>query len=131
MISITRGAVVFAALALMTVMASTASAASPARVRDLTCTDGTTTITFTGEQVRHGGGRPPHTWRNVDQGAFPTAFTFHAVTMTDPDGHLVPSESWDNSQGVDRNKDLVTCSFVIPEGPLKGHLVVFEGFFVP
>lgn len=135
MLLVNRLAVMLCAVALVACVASAASAESPARVRTLTCDDGTT---FVGKQVRHGGGRPPHTWRNVERGEFPTAFTFHAVTMIAPGpkgevggGPVVPSETWDNAQGVDRNKDLVTCRFVIPEGPLEDHLVIFEGFFVP
>ncbi len=94
----------------------------------MTCSDGTT---FTGEQVRRGGGRPPHTWRNVAAGTHPAAFNFHAVTVTAPDGTVVESETWDNSQGVARNHELVTCSFIIPVGPFTGHRADFKGFFVP
>jgi hypothetical protein len=121
-------AVLLTAVALGAVIAAPAAAESPARERELTCSDGTT---FTGEQVRQGGGRPPHTWRNVSPGTFPAAFTFHATTVTAPDGTVVESETWDNTHGVERNQELVTCSFIIPIGPLAGHRVDFEGFFVP
>jgi hypothetical protein len=125
---IRRLAVVLSAVALLASTTLPTLAESPARVRTLTCSDGTI---FNAEQVRHGRGRPPHTWRNVERGEFPTAFTFHAVTMVDPQGNVVPSETWDNTQGVERNQDLVTCSFEIPVGPLAGNVVTFEGFFVP
>jgi len=42
-----------------------AFADSPARERELTCSDGTT---FVGEQVRMGLGRPPHAWLSVSAG---------------------------------------------------------------
>ena len=102
--------------------------ASPARERELTCSDGTV---FTGEQVRQGAGRPPHTWRNVTPGAFPAAFTFHASFVTAPDGTVVEEVSFDNTQGIDRNHELVTCSFIIPIGPFTGYTADFVGFFVP
>jgi hypothetical protein len=38
------------------VVAAPAAADSPARERELTCSDGTV---FVGQQVRHGAGRPP------------------------------------------------------------------------
>lgn len=104
------------------------AAASPARERELACSDGTT---FTGEQVRQGAGRPPHTWRNVNPGTFPVAFNFHAATVTAPDGAVVESVTWDNAQGVDNNKELVTCSFTIPIGPFAGFTADFVGFFIP
>ena len=116
------------AFAPIALVASAASADSPARERTLTCSDGTA---FVGEQVRHGGGRPPRTWRNVTPGALPAAFAFHAVTITAPDGTVVESDTWDNTRGVARNRDLVTCSFVIPVGPFAGHRADFVGFFVP
>jgi hypothetical protein len=110
------------------VVAAPAAAEGPARERELTCSDGTV---FVGQQVRNGAGRPPRVWRNVDPGASPWAFTFHAATITAPDGTVVESDTWDNSAGVGRNHDLVVCSFVIPIGPLAGHTAEFEGFFVP
>jgi hypothetical protein len=106
---------------------SIAFADAPSRVRDLTCSDGTT---FTGEQVRFGFGKPPHTFRNVSPGSFPVAFNFHAAAVVAPDGTVVESVTWDQSQGVDNNHELVTCSFVIPIGDLKGYRADFEGFFV-
>jgi hypothetical protein len=60
-----------------------------------------------------------------------SAFTFHAVTITAPDGTVIESDTWDNSAGVRRNHDLVVCSFVIPIHSLAGHTAEFEGFFVP
>jgi hypothetical protein len=104
------------------------AAVSPARERELTCSDGTT---FTGEQVRMGFGRPPHTWRNVNPGTFPTAFTFHAAAVTAPDGTVVESVTWDTSDGVDNNHELITCFFIIPIGDLTGYTADFIGFFVP
>jgi hypothetical protein len=115
-----------AALAASTV--ATASAEAPSRVRELTCSDGTT---FTGEQVRFGLGQAPATWRNVVQGAQPAAFTFHSTTVTDPGGTVVDMLTWDHTQGVDRNQALVTCGFTIPIGPLTGYRTDFTGFFVP
>ena len=98
------------------------------RERELTCTDGTT---FTGEQVRGGFGRPPHTWRNVTPGAFPAAFVFHASFVTAPDGTVVEEVSFDNTQGVEHNHELITCSFIIPIGAFEGYSADFVGFFVP
>lgn len=56
-------------------------------------------------------------WRNVDPGGSPAAFSFHAASVTAPDGTVVDSETWDNAPGVDRNHDQVVCSFMIPIGP--------------
>ena len=123
-----RRMLLVSAVALVPCLAPAALADSPARERQLTCSDGTT---FTGEQVRHGGGRPPHAWRNVTPGAHPAAFNFHSTTVTAPDGTVVESEYWDNTQGVERNHELVTCSFIIPVGPFTGYRAEFEGFFVP
>ena len=117
-----------AALVLASItIASPAHADSPARERELTCANGTV---FVGEQVRMGGGYPPHVWRNVDPGGSPPAFSFHAASVVAPDGSVVESETWDNTSGVDRRQDLVVCSFVIPIGPFTNHTAYFEGFFV-
>ena len=105
-----------------------AQADSPARERELTCSDGTV---FTGEQVRHGMARPPSVWRGVTPGGQPVAFVFRAATLTAPDGTVDEAESWDNSAGVSRSQELVTCGFVIPVGPLTGYQADFVGFFVP
>ena len=105
-----------------------AHADSPARERELTCSDGTV---FNGEQVRHGNGRPPSVWRGLTPGADPVAFVFHAVTVTAPDGVVDQAETWDNSGGVGLNHHLTTCSFVIPFGPLTGYQADFIGYFVP
>lgn len=105
-----------------------ATAAAPSRVRELTCSDGTT---FLGEQVRKGWGRPPHTWRNVDPGAYPVAFNFHAVTITGPDGAVIENSTFDNTQGVARNNVLITCTIFIPIGPLEGNTAEFVGFYLP
>lgn len=43
-----------------------AGATDLSRERELSRTDGTT---FVGEQVRQGGGRPPHVWRSVESDA--------------------------------------------------------------
>ena len=102
--------------------------AAPARERELTCSDGTV---FTGEQVRQGAGRPPHTWRNVTPGEFPAAFTFQASFVTAPDGTVVEEVSFDDTQGVAHNHELVTCSFIIPIGVFEGYTADFVGFFVP
>ncbi len=129
-----RRASLVPALALAAGVAVAASTAAPAlaeapsRPRDLTCSDGTT---FTGEQVRFGGGRAPATWRNVVQGAKPAAFNFHSNTVTAPDGTVVERLTWDNTQGVERNHVLVTCGFIIPIGPYTGYTAEFTGFFVP
>jgi hypothetical protein len=118
-----------AALVLVPIaIASPASADSPARERELTCSNG---VVFVGEQVRMGGGYPPRVWRNVDPGGSPTAFSFHAATVVAPDGSVVESETWDKASGVDRTQNLVVCSFVIPIGPLTDHTAYFEGFFIP
>ncbi|CUR54807.1 exported hypothetical protein [metagenome] len=110
-------------------LSSTAARAdSPARERELTCSDGTV---FTGEQVRNGSGSPPRAWRGVTPGGDPVAFVFHAVTVTAPDGTVDAEESWDNTAGVRLNHDLSTCSFVIPIGPLTGYRADFVGYFVP
>jgi hypothetical protein len=110
------------------VVATPANADSPARERELTCSNGTV---FVGQQVRRGGGQPPHVWRTVDPGGSPTVFSFHAASVTAPDGTVVESETWDNTSGVERNQDVVTCSFVIPIGPLTGYTADFVGFFLP
>jgi hypothetical protein len=128
MLLVNRLAVMLCAVALIACLAPAASADSPARERTLTCSDGTT---FVGEQVRQGGGNPPATWRNVERGSFPTAFVFHTSTVTDTDGNVVEEVSYDHSQGVDNNKDLVTCSFIIPIGPFTGYTADFVGYFVP
>jgi hypothetical protein len=117
------GAVVLASI----VIGAPASAADPARERELTCSDGTV---FVGQQVRMGAGIPPRVWRNVDPDGIPVAYTFHAASVTAPDGTVLESETWDHAAGVERQHDLVECSFVIPVGPLTGHTASFEGFFV-
>jgi hypothetical protein len=107
---------------------ATASAESPARTRELECSDGTS---FFAEQVRHGRGKPPSAWRIVGTDDAAEVFSVHSVTVTDTDGAVVESESWHHSQGVDRNRELVTCSFIIPVGPFTGYTASFEGFFAP
>lgn len=109
-------------------LATPAQAESPARERELTCSDGTV---FTGEQVRHGSARPPSVWRGVTPGGEPVAFVFRAATLTAPDGTVDEAESWDNTAGVSRNHELITCGFVIPVGPLTGYQADFVGYFVP
>ncbi len=109
-------------------LAPAAQADSPARGRELTCSDGTV---FTGEQVRNGSGQPPSVWRGVTPGGDPVAFVFHAVTLTAPDGAVDEAETWDNTAGVGLNHELITCSFVIPVGPLTGYQADFVGYFVP
>jgi len=123
-----RLVIVCAALALGLATAAPASADAPSRVRELTCSDGTT---FSGEQVRAGFGTPPRTFRNVVQGEEPAAFTFYAASVIAPDGTVVESLTWDDSQGVDVHHELVTCSFIIPIGDLTGYTATFTGFFVP
>jgi len=113
---------------ILTLVTTPAVADSPARERELTCTDGTV---FMGQQVRLGNGRPPRLWLNVDPGGSPAAFSFHAASVTAPDGTVVESETWDHASGVRQSHDLVVCSFVIPIGPLTGHTADFVGFFVP
>ena len=122
-----RLAVLLAVLALVALAAPTATADAPARVRELTCSDGTT---FTGQFVNIGIGaaRDPQ-WRNVEPGAFPAAFVYLANTVTAPDGTVVTS--WDHTQGVAHKQELVTCSLIIPVGPLTGYRADFVGFFVP
>lgn len=107
--------------------ASAATADEPSRVRDLACSDGTT---FTAEQVRFGLGKPPHAWRNVVPGAQPAVFSFHAASVVAPDGTVVQQVTWDQAQGVDRQQELVTCSFIIPIGEFAGYSADFVGFFV-
>ena len=124
----TRLAIVVGALAAVLAVASPVSADQPSRVRDLTCSDGTT---FTGEQVRAGFGTPPRTFRNVNPGEEPAAFTFYAASVIAPDGTVVQPLTWDHSQGVDVGHELVTCSFIIPIGDLTGYTATFTGFFVP
>lgn len=114
--------------AMCLLLSPAAQAESPARERELTCSDGTV---FTGEQVRHGSGQPPSVWRGTTPGGDPVAFVFHAVTVTAPDGTVDEAESWDNTQGVRSNHELTTCSFVIPVGPLTGYQADFVGYFVP
>lgn len=121
-------AFVLAGLALAVGIAPAAVADEPTRERELTCSDGTV---FIGKQVRFGGGTPPRTWRNVESAAHPTAFTFHASTVTAPDGTVVESASFDHADGVQRNQETVTCGFVIPVGPFTGYQADFVGFFVP
>lgn len=122
-----RLAFVLSTAALLVGLAPPALADAPARVRVLTCSDGTT---FTGEQVRFGGGSPPRTWRNVVVGEEPVAFVFFASILTAPDGTVVEAVTFDHSQGVDRNRDLVTCGFIIPEGPFTGFSADFVGYFI-
>jgi hypothetical protein len=109
-------------------LSPSAQADSPARERELSCSDGTV---FTGEQVRNGGGRPPSVWRGVTAGGDRVAFVFRSSTLTAPDGTVDQAESWDNSSGVRQNRELITCGFVIPIGPLTGYEAEFAGFFVP
>lgn len=120
--------VLVTAVALLLLTASPALASGPARERELTCTDGTI---FTGEQVRNGFGTPPRTWRNVDPGASPAAFTFFAATVTAPGGEIVEQFSWYRDQGITQNHELITCSFIIPVGELTGYSADFIGYFVP
>lgn len=110
------------------VAVTSASADAPSRVRELTCSDGTI---FIGEQVRGGYGTPPNTWRNVNQGEFPTAFVFHTAAVVSPTGEVVEELTWDHAQGVADNHTLVTCSFIIPIGDLTGYRADFIGYFVP
>ena len=110
------------------VAVNSASAESPSRVRELTCSDGTI---FIGEQVRAGLGTPPNTWRNVNQSEFPTAFVFHEAAVISPTGQAVEDFTWDHAQGVANNHELVTCSFIIPVGDLAGYRADFIGYFVP
>ena len=112
----------------LTLVTTPAVADSPARERELTCNDGTV---FLAQQVRMGNGRPPRLWLNVDPGGSPTAFSFHAASVTTPEGTVVESETWDHDSGVALSQDPVICSFVIPIGPLTGHTAEFVGFFVP
>lgn len=112
----------------LTLVATPAVADSPARERELICTDGTV---FIGQQVRLGHGRPPRVWRNVDPGGSPSVFSFHAASVTGPAGTVVESETWEHASGAEQNHDLVVCSFVIPIGPLTAHTAYFVGFFVP
>jgi hypothetical protein len=117
-----------AALLAVLLTATTVMAGQPSRVRELTCSDGTT---FTGEQVRMGGGTPPRTFRNVVQGEDPAAFVFFAADVVAPDGTVVESVTWDHSQGVEVATDLITCSFTIPIGDLTGYTANFYGYFIP
>jgi hypothetical protein len=123
-----RAAIFAVAMAPFLLLPPAARAESPARERQLTCSDGTV---FTGEQVRNGSGRPPSVWRGVTPGGEPVAFVFHAVTLTAPDGTVDEAETWDNTAGVGANHELTTCSFVIPVGPLTGYRADFVGHFVP
>ena len=123
-----RAAIVAVASAAVLGASPAAEADSPARERELTCSDGTV---FIAEQVRHGSGRPPSVWRAATPGGNPVAFVFHAVTLTAPDGTVDEAETWDNSAGVRLNHELTTCSFVIPMGPLTGYQADFVGYFVP
>lgn len=123
-----RAATLATAAASCLLLSPAAQADTPARERELTCSDGTV---FTGEQVRHGSGRPPSVWRGVTPGADPVAFVFHAATLTAPDGAVDDAESWDNTEGVRLNHQLTTCSFDIPIGPLTGYRADFVGHFVP
>ena len=52
-------------------------------------------------------------------------------TITDTNGEIVESDTWDNTKGVKRTHELVICSFIIPEGPFAGFTAAFVGFFVP
>ena len=117
-----------AAIGLLGCLALPALADAPSRERELTCSDGTT---FLGEQVRMGFATPPRTWRNVLPGGDPSAFVFFRAAVIAPDGTVVEDVTWDYSHGVDVHHELVTCSFVIPEGPLTGYRADFEGYFVP
>ena len=123
-----RAAICAVASAICLLFSPVAEADSPARERQLTCSDGTV---FTGEQVRQGNGRPPSVWRGVTPGGDPLAFVFHAATLTSPDGIVDEAETWDNTAGVRLEHELITCSFVIPVGPLAGYQADFIGYFVP
>ena len=123
-----RAAMLAVVAASSLLLSPAAQAESPARERELSCSDGTV---FIGQQVRHGSGRPPSVWRGVTSDDDRIAFVFRAVTVTAPDGTVDEGETWDNSAGVALNHELVTCSFVIPVGPLTGYLAEFTGYFVP
>jgi hypothetical protein len=123
-----RGSIAALGIAMMLAVAAPVSADQPSRVRELTCSDGTT---FTGEQVRAGYGTPPRTFRNVVQGEDPAAFVFFAASVVAPDGTVIESVTWDYSQGVDVSNELITCSFIIPIGDLTGYTANFVGYFVP
>ena len=120
----------FAFIAIVAVVAlvTPAAAVSPARQRTLDCPYGSV---FDGEQVRNGIGSPPQVWRNVDPGASPVAFIFHAATVTAPDGTSDEDATYDHTQGVDHELELVTCGFTIPIGFLAGYRADFESYFVP
>lgn len=124
-------AVLFAALLFSAVAAPSVSAEPPTRVRTLTCSDGTI---FVGEHTRGGIGvgrdRPPM-WRNVEPGAHPSAFVFHGVILTRPDGTVDEALSWDQTHGVSNRHEIITCSLIIPVGPLAGYRADFLGYFVP
>lgn len=123
-----RLALALGAVTVTAVAVSSASALAPSRERELTCSDGTI---FIGEQVRFGFGTPPNAWRNVNQSEFPAAFVFHAAAVISPTGEVVQDFTWDHSQGVANNHELVTCSFLIPIGDLIGYRADFIGYFVP
>lgn len=116
------------ALVVLAAVAAPATAQSPARQRTLDCSNGTV---FVGEQVRQGIGNPPPVWRNVDPGASPAAFVYHAATVTAPDSTVVEEATYDHTQGVDNRHELVTCGFIIPIGFLTGYRADFVGYFVP
>lgn len=108
-------------------MQAPVSAESPGRERELSCSDGST---FVGQQVRFGRGKPPSSWRMVADDDS-VAFSVHTITVVAPDGSVVESETWHHGEGVGRIHELVTCSLIIPVGPLAGHMAQFQGFFVP
>ena len=44
---------------------------------------------------------------------------------------MVEEVSYDNTQGVERNHELVTCSFINPIGGFAGYTAEFVSYFVP
>jgi len=70
------------------------------------------------------------TFRNVVPGDDPAAFVFLGAAVIAPDGTVSEPFTWDSTQGVRNNNDLVTCSFIIPIGDLTGYRAEFYGFFV-
>jgi hypothetical protein len=77
-----------------------------------------------------GFGLPPHTFRNVVPGNNPVAFTFLGAAVIAPNGSVFEPATWDNTQGVTKNRELITCYFIIPIGDLAGYRAEFYGFFV-
>ena len=91
-------------------------------VRTMTCDNGAT-VTVQYERPATSSALP-NTFRVVDSTA---TFAWRHFLLVSPSGEIIVALST-GLQGAERNKDLVTCSFV---SPVSGNTFILTGFFTP